>query len=367
MGVSSCCLAHNKMNVIEFELGYVSRDYQLTICIPTFNRGNFIEQTLKSIIAQLNHNIEIIIFDGASSDNTSEVVLNTCKDISQVRYFRQEMNGGIDLDMASSVEMSSAPYCWLFSSDDIMIDGAIKKITGLIEASSSDIILCGMTLCASDMSPICDHHIWSVGDNRTYDLGIKDIREQYLQNSLTTTALFSFLGNIIFKRQVWDQGLNSEVYLGSCWAHVARFMSLIPQGLKVSIFQEPLLLNRGGNDSFSKDGKIARIALSIDGFLKIFNSCFGEKSFETQEIIRILNYEWPFHAYVDAYDNIHSSNQKYQKELMRLFKLTHPTENYRNMVLQFILENSFSRKLFTMMVVLKNYSKRFIKLRARRN
>ncbi|MDB2472672.1 glycosyltransferase [Amylibacter sp.] len=350
------------MNTKEFDLGYVVRDYQLSICIPTFNRGKFIEETLKSIIPQLSHNVEIIIFDGASSDNTIDVVLNTCKDMSQVRYFRQEKNGGIDLDMASSVEMSSAPYCWLFSSDDIMMDGAIKEIIGLIEVSKSDIILCGMTLCASDMSPICDHHIWSVGDNRTYDLSIKDIRKQYLQNSLTTTALFSFLGNIIFKRQVWDQGSNSEVYLGSCWAHVARFMSLIPQGLKVSIFQKPLLLNRGGNDSFSKDGKIARIALSIDGFLKIFNSYFGENSLETQEIIRILNYEWPFHAYIDAYDNIPCSKQGDKKELMRLFKITHPSNNARDMLLQFILENRFSRKLYRIMVILKNYSKRLIKL-----
>ena len=93
-----------------------------------------------------------------------------------------------------------------------------------------------MTLCASDMTPICEHHIWLEGHDKSYDLGIRRIRAQYLQNCLTTIALFSFLGNIIFKRQVWDQGLNSEVYLGSCWAHVARFMSLIPQGLKVSIF-----------------------------------------------------------------------------------------------------------------------------------
>ena len=98
------------MNIKEFDLGYVARDYQLSICIPTFNRGKFIEQTLKSIIPQLNHNVEIIIFDGASSGNTIDVVPNTCKDMSQVRYFRQEKNGGIDLDMASSVEMSSARH-----------------------------------------------------------------------------------------------------------------------------------------------------------------------------------------------------------------------------------------------------------------
>ena len=46
----------------------------VTICIPTYNSGEFIEDTLFSIINQTYKNIEIIIGDNASTDNTYDIV-----------------------------------------------------------------------------------------------------------------------------------------------------------------------------------------------------------------------------------------------------------------------------------------------------
>ena len=46
----------------------------LSICIATYNRANFIGETLDSIILQLTEDVEVVIVDGASTDNTREVV-----------------------------------------------------------------------------------------------------------------------------------------------------------------------------------------------------------------------------------------------------------------------------------------------------
>ena len=46
----------------------------VSICIPTLNRGDFISETLDSITSQITNDIEIIILDGGSTDNTKEVV-----------------------------------------------------------------------------------------------------------------------------------------------------------------------------------------------------------------------------------------------------------------------------------------------------
>ena len=47
---------------------------ELSICIPAKNFGQFIGETLDSIIQQANKNVEIVVLDGGSTDNTQEIV-----------------------------------------------------------------------------------------------------------------------------------------------------------------------------------------------------------------------------------------------------------------------------------------------------
>ncbi len=54
----------------------------LSICIATYNRAEYIGETLESIIPQVTDEVEIVIVDGASTDNTSSVVkhyIEVCK------------------------------------------------------------------------------------------------------------------------------------------------------------------------------------------------------------------------------------------------------------------------------------------------
>ena len=71
---------------------------KLSICIATRNRGEFIGETLESIAAQCTSSVEIVVLDGASSDNTEQVVRALQNAMPALRYFRQEKNGGVDRD-----------------------------------------------------------------------------------------------------------------------------------------------------------------------------------------------------------------------------------------------------------------------------
>jgi len=162
---------------------------RLSICIPTYNFGRFIGETLESVVRQATEEVEIIVLDGGSTDNTTEVVERFQGTFPRLRYFRQDFKGGIDRDMAKSVELARGEYVWLFSADDWMAEGALKRVLDETRLGL-DLYLCGFTLCDFDMHPRKPHPILEAADGSVYDLGNPRDRNDFFERGLTTTAFF---------------------------------------------------------------------------------------------------------------------------------------------------------------------------------
>ncbi|MBK7095860.1 MAG: glycosyltransferase [Saprospiraceae bacterium] len=66
----------------------------LSITIPTYNRASFLKETLKQLFFQFDeidiNQIEIIVSDNCSTDNTSEVIFEFVKKGFQINYIRNE-------------------------------------------------------------------------------------------------------------------------------------------------------------------------------------------------------------------------------------------------------------------------------------
>jgi abequosyltransferase len=265
---------------------------RLSICIPTYNFGEFIGETLESILPQMVEGVEVVILDGGSSDNTAGVVEALQVRFPALRYHRRAERGGIDCDMARTVALARGEYCWLFSSDDLMQPGAIQQVLEEIQ-SGLDVYVCGVTICTCDMRPLKAHPILDLPAGTTFDLGREDDRWTYFAHAQTTTAFFSFLAAMIFKKERWDALALDEDFVGSCWAHVARIFRMIPAGLRVKYLAQPYILKRSDNDSFMDNGLIRRIAITIDGYHRLARTFFEKDSFEARHIRRVVAAEFP--------------------------------------------------------------------------
>ena len=133
-----------------------------------------------------------------------------------------------------------------------------------------------------------------------FDLGDADRRRAYFSQAQTTPAFFSFAGSLIFRKSAWDSMSLDEAFVGSCWAHVARFFALIPRGLRVRSLPDSYLDKRTENDSFMDRGLVRRYALAIDGYNRLANTFFGEDSAESQQIRRVICNEFPPWAFLIA-------------------------------------------------------------------
>lgn len=271
--------------------------YKLSICIPTYNFGNFIGKTLDSIVCQLNDDVEVLVVDGASTDSTSDIVKKYADTWPHVRYYLLGERGGIDRDMSKSVELAKGEYCWIFSADDLMLPGAINRVLKEIE-ENIDICLCRHKNCTFEMQELGDHAVLNIFSDRDFVITTLEERQRYFSLAVTTEAFFSFMGGIIIKKEKWMSKPLNEKFVGSCWAHVARIFELMKEGLSIRYIVEPLLSKRGGNDSFRENGVVQRYKLAINGYNKIANHYFGQNSMEAYHIRRVLRNEFTIKHFI---------------------------------------------------------------------
>ncbi len=263
---------------------------RLSICMPTYNFGRFIGDALDSVLRQATDEVEIVVLDGASTDNTSEVVRRFQARFPRLCYHRRDRRGGIDRDLACSVELATGEYCWLFSSDDVMREGALRDVLEEIRLGF-DLYLCGLTLCTLDMQPITQHRILSLPCDGEFELANEQDRVRYFRLAETTTAFFSFMGSLIVRKSRWDAIPFNEAFDGTLWAHVARIFAMIPQGLRLKYLSRSYLNKRGDNDSFMDKGPGHRYKLAIEGYDRLAETFFMTGSVEASALRRTVRNE----------------------------------------------------------------------------
>ncbi|WP_426350476.1 glycosyltransferase [Alloiococcus sp. CFN-8] len=97
----------------------------VSICIPTYNSANFLERTLDSVLKQSYKNLEIVIVDDCSQDNTVEIVKKYTD--PRVRLYINDKNKGLTGNWNRSVEEASGEYIKLLCADDIIYEHCVEK------------------------------------------------------------------------------------------------------------------------------------------------------------------------------------------------------------------------------------------------
>ena len=217
-------------------------DIKLSICIATFNRAAFIGATLDSIISQATEEVEIVVVDGASSDNTSQVMDEYKRRFPRLRYFRQETNGGIDVDYSKTVEFARGEYCWFLSDDDILKPGAVWSV--LDEARRNYwLIVVNAEHRTFDLSKIVDDRRLKLNANRIYR---PSDNYRFFAEMAGPLGLISC---VVIRRDLWN-ARSKEPYFGTYFVHIGVIFQSPPPG-DALVIAEPLLAIRQGNLSWS--------------------------------------------------------------------------------------------------------------------
>lgn len=95
---------------------------RISVVTPSFNQARFIEETIRSVLLQGYPELEYLVLDGASTDNTVEIIKRYAPWLS---YWTSEPDGGQSAAINCGLARSTGPFATWINSDDLLCKNAL--------------------------------------------------------------------------------------------------------------------------------------------------------------------------------------------------------------------------------------------------
>jgi len=219
---------------------------KLSICIATYNRASFLPATLDSILCQMEPGVELIVVDGASPDNTREVMGRYLREYPDIRYYCEAENSGVDRDYDKAVGYATGQYCWLMTDDDLLNPGAIGRVLSALD-DGPDLLIVNAEVRDAACSRVLDGSMikGAKGDSR---FGAGDSGRLLAEMA----QCLSFIGCVIVDRAIW-LSRDRPSYYGTLFIHVGVIFQGPPLET-VKVIYDPLIVIRYGNAMWTSRG-----------------------------------------------------------------------------------------------------------------
>lgn len=106
---------------------------KISVVTPSFNQGKYLEATIISVLGQSYPNLEYIIMDGGSTDNSLEIIK---KYADRLFYWESQKDGGQSNAINKGFQKSTGDILMWLNSDDLLLPGAFSVIVNKIDLNA---------------------------------------------------------------------------------------------------------------------------------------------------------------------------------------------------------------------------------------
>ena len=115
---------------------------KVSVIIPAYNAETTLKKSVQSVLEQTLTNVEIIIVNDGSTDNTEAVSLALQREYSNI-VFVSKTNKGVSAARNAGIDMASGEFISFLDSDDAMDTTMLQKMVEIAEKESADVVQCG--------------------------------------------------------------------------------------------------------------------------------------------------------------------------------------------------------------------------------
>ena len=206
----------------------------VTIIVPVYNLELYIGDCIQSILMQTYSNLQVIIVDDGSTDNSLNVIKKFVEVDNRIMVFFQK-NSGVSSARNYGLQMASGEYIMFVDGDDMIVDNAVEKLLEFILKYDTDIVCCGFTFVNSDGN---------------ISRAIGNVKVHYvLRNE-------NILANYLLGKNIWS----------SCWARLYKKEILDKYGIN---FSQDLSIGEDGYFTLQIMSKASSIVIIGDCLYRI--------------------------------------------------------------------------------------------------
>lgn len=268
----------------------------ISILIPAYNSQDFIAETLKSCVDQTYQDIEIVVVDDGSTDQTLEIARGWEVKYGNIHVYTQK-NSGACVARNLALEKSNGDYVMFLDADNIISPDKVEIQLNALKGLDDDM---AVATCSWDRfrSSIHEATFPKLKVYRDFDCGFELLLELWNNSEMFETACYLLSRKLAVKAGEWVPGLlkNQD---GEYFSRVLTIAS------KVCFCPAAKLYYRSGDyDSVSKDSSKAKIEALLDSFIRYKDTALHHESTARVKAALTRNFSLFMYLYYGKYPDL---------------------------------------------------------------
>ncbi|MEZ2741680.1 glycosyltransferase [Paenalcaligenes hominis] len=170
----------------------------VSVIIPSYNHGRFLHQTIQSVLGQTYSNLELIIIDDGSKDDSWAMIQAAAANDSRIRAYHQA-NQGAHAAINRGLALAQGEFLCILNSDDRYVPERLARLVELATTEHVDFIATGLRLIDADGQPITDDP-WLLEYQRMVSRAQSDgLWAALLERNVTVST-----SNFFFRKTLFD-------------------------------------------------------------------------------------------------------------------------------------------------------------------
>ena len=130
---------------------------KVSIIVPVYNTYNYLNKCLESLVNQTLSDIEIIVVNDGSPDDSEGIIKEYANKYSSIKYYKKK-NGGLSSARNFGIKRATGEYIGFVDSDDYVDVTMYEKLYNQAISTNSDIVCCQLTYLYPNNKTILHHY-----------------------------------------------------------------------------------------------------------------------------------------------------------------------------------------------------------------